>query len=415
MIQVTSPAGTIKASVNLPLSKSIANRQLCIQYLSGSAGEYRLPDCDDSVLMHNLLSHLRTDKSINEFDCNDAGTVFRFMTAILANTEGDWLITGSERMKQRPCAPLVKALNDLGADVKYQSQVGFPPLMIKGKPIIGGEVFIDASVSSQFISALMMIGAKMPDGVKIVLKGKVVSKPYIELTAWLMRQQGIDVSINGFEIRVLPGQYRFVNSLFEADWSAASYWYALAAMAAKAEICLKGLSRTSAQGDRELAPMFKELGIDSYWEGEDLILVKTGNVVSEFEADFTACPDLFPSIAATCAGLGITGRFSGLSTLAIKESNRIKSVGNELVRLGYQIRLSNPDVFEIINGRVKSVDNQINTYNDHRIAMAFAMLSVKTGHLTILQPTVVSKSYPDFWNHLHLAGFNLVFNGENSF
>jgi 3-phosphoshikimate 1-carboxyvinyltransferase len=407
MIQVTPPAGTIRATVNLPLSKSIANRQLCIRYLSGSNADYRLPDCDDSLLMRDLLSQLGSDKSKKVYDCGDAGTVFRFMTAILANTEGDWLITGSERMQQRPCGPLVNALNDLGADVTFQSQPGFPPLIIKGSQLRGGDVSIDASVSSQFISALMMIGPTLPNGLNIVLKGNIVSEPYIELTAGLMQEQGIAVEFRDSEIRVTLGSYQFKKSLAEADWSAASYWFAAAAMASNTEFCLKGLSRNSKQGDNSLPVMFEELGVESKWEGADLILRNSGKLTKEYKADFTGCPDLFPAIAVTCAGLGVRSSFSGLSTLALKESDRLKSIGHELSKLGYRIRQEN-DLFEIFPGRVKSDDHKIETYADHRIAMAFAMLTHAAGQLTILNPSAVSKSYPDFWDHLQQAGFNLV-------
>lgn len=404
---MTPPSGTLRATINLPLSKSIANRQLCIRYLSGNNAEYRLPDCDDSLLMRNLLSQLQSDKSIKVFDCGDAGTVFRFMTAILANTAGDWLVTGSERMQQRPCAPLVYALKVLGADVTYKSQRGYLPLIVKGKQLSGGDVIIDASVSSQFVSALMMIGATMPKGLNIVLKGNIVSKPYIELTAGLMREQGIDVEIRNREIGVTPGTYRFKSSLAEADWSAASYWFAAAALASNAEFCLKGLNRNSMQGDKRLIAMYEELGVESKWEGADLILHNTGKVTGEYKADFTDCPDLFPAIAITCAGLGIRSSFYGLSTLAFKESDRLRSVGNELNRFGYQLTQED-DIFEIFPGRVKSDDNKIETYGDHRIAMAFAMLSLAAGKLAILNPSVVSKSYPEFWNHLQKAGFELV-------
>jgi 3-phosphoshikimate 1-carboxyvinyltransferase len=406
MIRVTPPAGTFRATVKLPLSKSIANRQLCIRYLSGSGADYHLPDCDDSLLMRDLLSQLGADKSNKIFDCGDAGTVFRFMTAILANTEGDWLITGSERMQQRPCAPLVNALNDLGAAATYQSQPGFPPLVLKGRQLMGEEVSIDASVSSQFISALMMIGATMPEGLKIILKGNIVSKPYIEMTAWLLKEQGISVEFRNHEIRINPGSYQFKNSLTEADWSAASFWFAAAAMTTKAEICLIGLNRNSMQGDNRLIALYEELGVESKWEGADLILSNRGSVTKEYKADFTDCPDLFPAIAVTCAGLGISSRFSGLSTLAIKESDRLRSIGNELKRLGYRIGQKN-GLFEIIPGRTKSQDNKMETYGDHRIAMAFAMLSLASGQLIIHKPSVVSKSYPDFWDHLQKAGFEL--------
>ncbi|MHC1775108.1 MAG: 3-phosphoshikimate 1-carboxyvinyltransferase [Lentimicrobium sp.] len=409
MIQIIPPHGFLKVTVDLPLSKSIANRQLCIRFLSGSSDEYNLPDCDDSLRMHELLDHLHPDNNQEVFDCGDAGTVFRFLTAILANIKGDRLITGSERMYKRPCAPLVDALNLLGADVRYQLQTGFPPLFIKGKPLHGGEVFIDASVSSQFISALMMTGAVMTDGLKIVLKGKIVSRPYIELTVWLMQQQGIEVEFFEHEIRILPGRYQFNQSLYEADWSAASYWYALAALSHSAEIRLRGLNKNSFQGDQKLTLLFEGLGVRSRWDGENLLLSGHGIIPGEFSADFTDCPDLFPAVAVTCAGLGLKSRFTGLSTLAVKESDRLKSVGNELTRLGYQIVHTGEDTFEIMPGRVEAHDNRIETYTDHRIAMAFAALSVAAGQLFVLNPSVVSKSYPGFWNDLQKAGFNLEY------
>ncbi len=406
MIRITPPKGPLKVTVDLPLSKSIANRQLCIRFLSGSLDEYGLPDCDDSLLMRDLLDLLRSDKTTEVFNCGDAGTVFRFLTAILANMKGDRLISGSERMHQRPCAPLVNALNQLGADVNYQFQTGFPPLYIKGKPLHGGEVLIDASVSSQFISALMMTGATMTYGLKIMLKGKIVSRPYIELTVWLMQMQGIDVEFLEREIRVRPGQYKFNAGLYEADWSAASYWYAMAALAVDAEIRLEGLNKKSFQGDQKLAFLFEGLGVESRWDGENLLLLRHGNVSDEFRADFTDCPDLFPAIAVTCAGLGVKSRFTGLSTLAVKESDRLKSVGTELTRLGYQIMHTDADSFEILPGRIETHDNRIKTYADHRIAMAFAALSVAAGELFVHNPSVVSKSYPGFWHDLQQAGFD---------
>lgn len=406
---------TCDFSPELPLSKSIANRQLCIRHLSGSSLSISIPGSQDSLRMEALLRQLELDPHATVYDCGDAGTVFRFLTAVLAITEGRRTLTGSARMQQRPCGPLAEALQRLGAEVRYLGNPGFPPLEITGKPLKGGTVEIESSVSSQFISALMMIAPSTALGLQIKLKGRTVSAPYIAMTAGLMREQGIEVTGSPDQITVKPGTYRFNAQITESDWSAASYWFAFAAMKKDAVIALRGLKETSLQGDSRLVEIFSHLGVSTFRDGEALVLSHKGSTDTRIEVDFTPFPDLFPAVAVTCAGLGLSARFTGLHTLAIKESNRIEAVGAELRKLGYPAGMNAEGCFVIEPGREISSGVVVQTWNDHRIAMAFAMLSLKYGQMILDDPGVVSKSYPGFWRELERAGFLLITKREDPF
>lgn len=365
--------------------------------------------------MDSLLRQLSQDTRAMVFDCGDAGTVFRFLTAVLAITEGKRTLTGSARMQQRPCGPLVEALQHLGAEVSYSGKPGFPPLEITGKPLLGGYVEIEASVSSQFISALMMIAPLMPLGLHIKLTGNPVSAPYIGMTAGLMREQGIEVTEAPGLIVVKPGTYHFQSETAESDWSSASYWFAFAAMKKDAVITLLGLKENSLQGDSRLVHIFNHLGVSTSRDGEKIVISHNGNTDSVISVDFTPFPDLFPAVAVTCAGLRLKARFTGLKTLTIKESNRIESVGTELRKLGFSAGMNADGSFAIEPGRQVNGGVVVHPWNDHRIAMAFAMLSVVCGQITMDDPGVVSKSYPGFWGELERAGFLLTAEREDSF
>lgn len=414
-ILIVPPSAPHDCSPELPLSKSIANRQLCIRHLSGSKLPVSIPGSQDCLTMDSLLRLLSLDPQAPVYDCGDAGTVFRFLTAVLAITEGRRTLTGSARMQQRPCGPLVEALQHLGAEINYSGKPGFPPLEITGKPLRGGTVEIEASVSSQFISALMMIAPLMPLGLQIKLTGNPVSAPYIAMTAGLMREQGIEVTEAPDLIVVNPGNYQFHPETAESDWSAASYWFACSALKKDAVITLRGLKESSLQGDSRLVQIFSHLGVNAFRERETLVLNQNGKADAQIGVDFTPFPDLFPAVAVTCAGLGLKARFTGLKTLTIKESNRIESVGTELRKLGFSAGMKADGSFAIEPGRQVTSGVVVHPWNDHRIAMAFAMLSVVCGQMTLDDPGVVSKSYPGFWDELERAGFLLTADREDSF
>jgi 3-phosphoshikimate 1-carboxyvinyltransferase len=401
---IQPPVTLHKASIELPLSKSIANRMLIIGYLAGNESLVKIPDSKDSVTMQRLIQGLR-DNNFKEFDSGDAGTVFRFLTALLSVIPGTRTLTGSHRMKQRPVGALVDALRSLGVDISYSENEGYPPLTIHGKKPEGGYVKIDGSVSSQFISALMMIGPLMEMGLKLKIEGRIVSLPYIELTASLMRDSGIDVKIDGSEIIVQPGVYSLNSDLSEADWSAASYWFALVSLIPGSSLLLKGLKQHSNQGDSKLTDIFSPLGVNSEWLNENLLITNSGKRVNSIEINLTGQPDLAPAVAVACSGNQVNARLTGLETLVIKESNRLEALKTELAKLGYHSEIENNNALILVSGASSLISNSINTYNDHRIAMSMGVLSSVKSPLIINDPLVVDKSYPGFWDHLKQCGF----------
>lgn len=411
-LRITPPEVAAAIEISLPLSKSIANRLLVMSYIAGNSQKIQLPDSNDSLLMCNLLSSLK--KGATLFDAEDAGTVFRFLCGLLAIIEGSRTITGSNRMLERPCHPLVQSLRALGAEVEYLRSEGFPPLLIKGRALRGGEIGIDSSVSSQFISALMMIAPTMSEGLIIHLDGKIVSLPYILMTAGLMKKCGIDVLVESEKVCIKPGSYDMNNMQVEADWSAASYWYALVALANSRyeknhfKIRLKGLNKSSLQGDSDIVQIFQKLGVDTKWDDNALVITNSCRVERNVRFDLTGHPDMAPAIIAVCAGLQLESMLSGLDTLAIKESNRLLALQQELDKLGYDCSVISDNIF-ITSGKRKPVkSNIIETYNDHRIAMALSVLSMTVGVLIINEPHVVKKSYPTFWDDLRQAGFGII-------
>ena len=423
-LSIKAPTDINNVPVNLPLSKSIANRMLIIGYLSGKEDSVEIPACDDSLTMKELLRKLRRNSYAAQFLSNDlnfhdncfnageAGTVFRFMSALLAITPGNAVLTGSARMLERPCGPLIDALVSLGAKCTYKGKQGYPPVLFEGRKLQGGNVTIDASVSSQFVSALMMIAPLMPKGLRIHLKGNPVSQPYIHLTAELMRSNGIKVSVDETLIVIEPGIYSFVEGIREADWSAASYWYALAALLPNESlliypIVLKGLKSNSLEGDRFVAEIFRQLGVESVWQNNDLLLKRAGSIVNKVDIDLNGQPDLAPALAVACAGIQVEATLRGLETLVIKESNRLESIKSELKKRGYVCRIESNNTLHVLKGMIPPTSNVIDTYNDHRIAMAMSMLSISSGTLVINNPDVVGKSYPEFWNDLVAAGFSI--------
>ena len=417
---LTAPS-MLEATIKLPASKSISNRALIISALAhrteGTANEAithpdNLSDCDDTKV---IVSALRTMPY--EINIKAAGTAMRFMTAFLAATEGNaHLLTGTERMKHRPIKILVDALRQLGADISYAGEEGFPPLLIKGQKLEGGQIEIAGNVSSQFISALLMIGPMLNRGLELRLTGEIISRPYIDLTLWTMREFGADAEWTaGDTITVRPQPYQSRPYLIENDWSAASYWYEMVALSQQpdVEVKLEGLMDGSKQGDSSVRYIFSLLGVKTLFKTKKpgvpttVTIKKNGHRVSRLEYDFVNSPDLAQTFVVACAMMDIPFHFTGLQTLKIKETDRIEALKTEMRKLGFVIR--DVDSSELIwdgercEPRVQPV---IDTYEDHRMALAFSPVAM-VQPVTINNPHVVTKSYPRFWDDLQQAGFKI--------
>ena len=394
---------SIKGTIHLPSSKSIANRTLIINALSYSPYKIgNLSESDDTKVMEKVLT-----SNTNNFDIGHAGTAMRFLTAFLAQIVGEWTITGSKRMKQRPIGILVDALNELGAKIEYIENEGFPPLKIIGSKLQGKILELDGSVSSQYISALLMIAPGMEGGLTLRLKNKIMSRSYITLTLKLMKQAGIHYIWEGHEIRVDEQAYQPKQFMVEADWSGASYWYQLAAMANEAEIELKNLQLMSVQGDCNIAGWFNDFGVESKACPDSVIIKKIRNTQPEhLQLNFIENPDIAQTMAVLCIMKKVPFHFTGLETLKIKETDRIAALQNELAKLGSQItepkhgELKWDGSFPLKKKEIPCIA----TYHDHRMALAFAPMAMFR-KIEIDDPLVVTKSYPNYYEDLKKVGF----------
>lgn len=398
-------SGVVNGEIILNGSKSIANRALIIRALSGVDFEIdNLSLADDTAILDQLVK-----SSNNVLDAGAGGTTFRFLTAFLATQEGrEVVLTGSERMQQRPIRILVDALNALGADISYVNNEGFPPLRIRGKKLKGGNISIPADTSSQYISALLMIGPLLSGGLQLTLQGEVVSLPYIRMTLNLMQFFGASCNLEGNLITVQQGKYSPAAFFVEADWSAASYYYTLAALASEADITLHGLSEESVQGDAVIANIMAQLGVNTTYQNRTVRLEKIKDFVlpEVFEYDFLECPDLAQTVVAYCGAVKIPMVCNGLKTLRIKETDRIAALDAELSPLGVHFKETGVDEWKLtVQSPEISNSLKVKTYEDHRMAMAFAPLSLKLEQVIIEEPHVVTKSYPAFWNDLETLGF----------
>ena len=363
-----------------------------------------LAECEDTNVM---VDGLNTTEEV--VDIRAAGTAMRFLTAYFAVTPGCHVLTGTVRMKKRPIRVLVDALRSLGADVEYIGEEGFPPLRIVGKSLEGGELVVDGGVSSQFVSALLMVGPMLTKGLRLVLKGITVSRPYIDMTLQLMRHFGAQADWENRQIiQVSPGGYRSVPIVVEADWTAASYWYEVVALAKRGEVELAGLRSQSMQGDSSVKELFGQLGVETIFTDRGVLLRKQPIAVKCLEHDFVNQPDLAPTFVVTCALLGIPFRFSGLQSLRIKETDRVEALVRELGKLGYDLKQDSASEISW-DGKRRPIEKvpAIDTYEDHRMAMAFAPVACCIPELVINDPQVVSKSYPDFWKDMQKAGFSI--------
>ena len=451
--KILSP-GSVNSSIVLPSSKSISNRALAIGALAGSiASITNLSDCDDTEVMQRWLT-----ERPSTVDVGAAGSSMRFSTALLAVGQGEHVITGSERMKNRPIKILVDALRRLGADISYVEKEGYPPLRIVGKGGLSyGSVSLPGNVSSQYISALMMIGPYLKDGLILTLNDKVISRPYIEMTMSLMRQFGAkvywdcssdesngivdeycnsnstvdepchsngtvdeslesnsadDKSTESNVIIVEPGRYAVKSFNVESDWSAASYWYEMVALSSEgdARVLLPGLYEDSLQGDSKGREVFSLLGVKTEYTKDGVLLSKKTREVDTLEYDFVKMPDLAQTFVVTCCMMGVPFHFTGLESLKIKETDRIVALKNEMAKLGFDLEDRN-DSELLWDGRRRALTAEeydrvaIDTYEDHRMAMAFAPVALVNGSIRINNPHVVSKSYPRYWDNLLTAGF----------
>ena len=417
--------GGLGGVVRLPASKSVSNRALIVGALAGGGvTPLNVSDCDDTRVMVRALSgsgdgcgcgsDVGSGVGLGEGEVVDimgAGTAMRFLTAYFSVTEGERVLTGTERMRHRPIGVLVDALRALGADIEYVGEEGFPPLRVRGKRLKGGDLELPGGVSSQYISALMMIAPALEKGLRLTLTGGVVSRPYIDLTMRVMRAYGGSVEWEEENVvRVNAGGYAAVPYMIENDWSAASYWYEIVALAAStagdAEVRLPGLFADSGQGDQEVMRIFERLGVETRFEEDGVALRGAGRRVERLEMDFVKQPDLAQTVVVTCCLLGVKFRFTGLQSLRIKETDRIAALETELRKWGYVVHDAEDSVMWWDGEMCDEASGAaIDTYDDHRMAMAFAPGSIVRGETVVNEPGVVSKSYPGFWDDMRSMGF----------
>ncbi len=407
VLYLTAPKNTIRGKIKLPFSKSISNRILIINSLSTTPIRIKnLSDASDTVVLKKALDNVSNVVNIN---IGDSGSAMRFLTAFLANTPGEFSLSGTSRMKQRPIGDLADALRHLGANIEYLEQEGYPPLKIFGKKLKGGTVEINAGISSQFISALLMVGPAMEKGLKVRLIGDVVSLPYINMTMDIMKRCNIDIDYHSNEIIVKKGEYHCDRFTIEPDWSAASYYYSILALSEAGKLFLPGLSENSIQGDSIIRSWFEQLGIESNFSRQGLYIKKTQKTLpKQIDINFKNNPDLAQTMAVCIAGKGINAKFAGLQSLKIKETDRILALQNELKKVGYLLNETVDEqwILEKSGLNTKSDVIVFETYKDHRMALSFSALSCILEKVGIQNPEVVKKSHPEFWKNLQSIGFN---------
>jgi 3-phosphoshikimate 1-carboxyvinyltransferase len=404
------------ATINLPGSKSISNRLLILKEALGlDIRMSNLSEANDTQLLLKAIEKIKAGKKL--IDIGDAGTDMRFLTALLCITKGEWMLTGSERMKQRPVGELVNALRSIGAKIEFAEKKGFPPLKISGTDLKGGKIKIKGSISSQFISALLLIAPALKRGLQLQITGKKVSWPYVQMSIDILKEFGIRVTSKKNIITVHSSRkggllHDHFEMQVESDWSAASYFYSMMALGPGGQIILKGLNKKSSQGDSVAAKIYRELGVSSVFKDGNMILKKNKGRSSSFKYDFTDCPDLAQTVAVTCFGLNIPCRLSGLSTLKNKETDRIDALKAELEKLGAKVKTTSNSILikppsrqEQETRNKKPETGNIRTYSDHRMAMSFASLCLLSD-IEIEKPEVVRKSYPSFWTELKKAGID---------
>ena len=397
----------IEGEIDLPASKSISNRVLLLNALCATPGRLsNLAQCDDTDAVLSALAQ----PDASEVNIGAAGTAMRFLTAYFATREGrEVVIDGTERMRQRPIGVLVDALRQLGADIEYVEAEGYPPLKITGTRLHGGALTVSGSVSSQYITAILLI-APVIGGITLTIEGEIMSRPYIDMTLALMARYGVKAEWRENVIHVPAGEYTALDFTVEADWSAASYWWAMQAIVPQSRITLKGLEPQSLQGDSRIAELMSQMGVTGNWCGRYLDLRSNGGVgccCSTF-ADLSGTPDIAQTLVVMLCLMGRPFRITGLRTLRIKETDRLKALRTELRKLGYVVKVEGDDAISWhFETTAAEASPHICTYHDHRMAMAFAPAAIRFPGLIIDDAQVVSKSYPLFWEHLRQAGFKI--------
>lgn len=397
----------IEGEIDLPASKSISNRVLLLNALCATPGRLsNLAQCDDTDAVLSALAQ----PDASEVNIGAAGTAMRFLTAYFATREGrEVVIDGTERMRQRPIGVLVDALRQLGADIEYVEAEGYPPLKITGTRLHGGALTVSGSVSSQYITAILLI-APVIGGITLTIEGEIMSRPYIDMTLALMARYGVKAEWRENVIHVPAGEYTALDFTVEADWSAASYWWAMQAIVPQSRITLKGLEPQSLQGDSRIAELMSQMGVMGNWCGRYLDLRSNGGVgccCSTF-ADLSGTPDIAQTLVVMLCLMGRPFRITGLRTLRIKETDRLEALRTELRKLGYVMKVEGDDAISWhFETTAAEASPHICTYHDHRMAMAFAPAAIRFPGLIIDDAQVVSKSYPLFWEHLRQAGFKI--------
>ena len=432
--RISHPTKKLIGSINLNASKSESNRALIIQALCNERFEIEnLATAEDTVVLQQILASVTNNSNSKiPYDVGASGTAMRFLTAFFAIKSGTRILTGSERMKKRPIGVLVDALRQLGASIEYLEEEGFPPLKITGKTLKGNEVEMDGNVSSQFISALLLIAPELQYGLVIRFKGDVTSVPYVNMTLKMMEEFRVYGQWHNNYISVSKQQYHRKSEpdyafQVEADWSSASYWYAMASLATEVDLTIRRLKHPSLQGDSIVAPVFSFFNVKTEYIENGIRLTKTKGNKEHFGYDFSDCPDLAQTIAVVVSALNISALFNGVHTLQIKETDRIAALKNELNKIGVEVEIVNDDSIKITpqselspnsphsyapplaltpaNTKGGITPPPIATYDDHRMAMAFAVLAMKFDSIIIENPEVVKKSYPGFWEDLKSVGF----------
>jgi 3-phosphoshikimate 1-carboxyvinyltransferase len=402
MVRLSTTTSDLSGDILLESSKSISNRILIIKALSRQQFNIKnLSDADDTTLMIKLLQEY---KGTSEINCGHAGTTLRFLTSFLSSSSGEWTIGGSDRMHQRPIGPLVKCLNELGADISYIGEKNHPPLKIIGSSLSGGEIEIRGDISSQYISALLMIAPTLKNGLKINITSKVLSKPYIQMTLSLMGQMGIKYLWESNQIAIKSQQYKCKDFVVENDWSGASFWYSFAALSTNANIEIPLLFNNSIQGDSQLQKIYKKLGVSTVFLENKITIKKYKKAENNIKLDLSDYPDIALPIITTCAGLGIGAFLYGLESLKHKESDRLAMIKNELEKFNIYTGINSSSI-KLNKGQLLKTPNKvIGTHQDHRIPMSIAPLCLKTESIEFDNKEVVNKSYPLFWKDLTRMG-----------
>lgn len=412
-IQLEKISSKPKGRLQISGSKSISNRVLIMLALSDEDIDLtefsNLSEADDTQRMLYYLNQISSCSNQNlplVINAENAGTVMRFLASFLSVIKGNWLLTGSSRMQKRPIGILVSALQDLGAKISYVDKPGYPPLRIKGGRLTGGELEMDASVSSQFISSLMMVAPYTQKGLTIRFSDKPVSFSYIEMTRKLMQNYGASVELKDTFVKVKPSEYQIKPIQIEPDWSSASYWYELASLAETSDIFLEGFTNDSVQGDSCVHQIFKELGVQTKFETDGIRLISAAKQTAHFKYDFTDAPDLVPAVLTTCAAKKIKASVSGVEHLKHKESDRMLALTQELKKIGAVLTEKNKTYHLSFDENMNIPEKLVfETYKDHRMSMCFAPLAIVFDTITIKDKNVVEKSYPAFWDDLKKLNF----------